>query len=214
MNLSEIRDRVGYKLNDRYLQNTQHAFIDDVINEAIDMIANATHWNWTIATMNSTANVRDYPLNTGGLLDRDIYKIMSVAYMTTVPNTFKFLDIQSHYYMDRNSQTWLSTSAGTPSTAVIDPSLLSLDPMPDTSVIDAIRMLIFLDYPKLVNATDKVLLPKSYAKYIPIYVYNTLKNDDAQNNNLRLMLEKERGKNIFYAEREFHKKLDLELGGL
>ena len=214
MILLEMRDVIAWKIGDKYLlkQGAPTALLmDATLNEGQTFVSEATYCNFAITTETGVLNQADYSLNTGVLQDRDIFLVQRVLWDN------KEIEITEQSILDRDSSTWRTAAAGTPRYAAIDfPAWLVLYPKPDAAsanpnpligFINIIKMLLFLEPPKMLTPSSECGVDNRYQRYVVEYAFNVLTNKFSDNEMLKQILLKERGKNIQRAHKIFNRRI-------
>ena len=210
--LSQLRDTVAFKLRDRFLlqPGAPHpAFLNALLNEGQTFVSEATYCNFAIVTETGVVDQADYSLNTGVLQSMDIFLVQRVLWDN------KKIIITEQEILDRDNSTWRTAASGTPLYAAIDfPAWLCLYPKPDadsandvTGFVDIIKMLLFLEPSPMLTDSSLCGIDNRYQRYIVEYAFNVLTNKFSDNEMLKQILLKERGKNINRAVKEFNRKI-------
>ena len=210
--LQQLREVVAWKLKDRYLLQQgapQPGFLTALLNEGQSFVSEATYCNFAVATETGVLDQADYSLNTGVLQDMDIFLVQRVLWDNTK------ISITDQATLDRDTASWRTAGSGTPKYAAIDfPGWLVLYPKPDaasandvTGFDDIIKMLLFLEPLPMLTDSDVCRLDNRYQRYVVEYAFNVLTNKFSDNELLKQLLLKERGRNMQRAVKLFTRKV-------
>ena len=209
--LLQMRDTVAWKLRDKFLlqPGAPHpAFLDALLNEGQTFVSEATYCNFAIVTEDGVLGQADYSLNTGALENKDIFLVQRVLWDN------EKITITEQEILDRDNSTWRTAVPGTPRYAAIDfPTWLVLYPKPDVNLTNGIKMLLFLEPTSMVNPADVCGVDNRYQRYVTEYAFNVLTNKFQDNELLKQILLKERGKNIQRAVKLFNRKVGGHIDG-